>query len=252
MRLLSTYTGAAPIAYQIKRTGLLQKPWKLRWKPVCGSTESELASWIHAKPFTRNIPRVFLSGKQIYGRGQRGRVWVSPKGGVWLSAAMPLETSMNSVGLFGLAVAVSLSRRFESSCIPVQIKWPNDLLVHHRKIAGFLPRIIYRGNDPKLMWIGIGLNVSNRVPLGAISLSEIVEIKDRSLEKWTVEILFAIETALLRMMHPKTLCEDAEQLLWAKQVKQFDSDEMWEIEGLDLDGRLKVRKGFLKSTWSRW
>jgi BirA family biotin operon repressor/biotin-[acetyl-CoA-carboxylase] ligase len=58
----------------------------LRVLPVCASTELELERWLTAGAVP---PLALLARQQRHGHGQRGRVWHSPPGGVWLSAALP-------------------------------------------------------------------------------------------------------------------------------------------------------------------
>ncbi len=252
MKCFSTWTGAAHINYKIRETGFLKRSWRLRWKPVCGSTEIELSRWLKSRPLATNTPRAFLAARQSFGKGQRGRVWDSPIGGVWLSAAIPLDSSKKSPGLFGLAVAIALANRLEESLIPVKLKWPNDLLVYRKKIAGFLPRVIYRGQIPTCICLGIGLNVSNRVPDQGISLSDVFGKTTLSTSEWTLEVLKAIEKATFLVTKPDLLCSQGERLLWAKKLTKSDSSEMWNIEGLDLNGQLKVRRGFRRENWNRW
>ncbi|AAP99475.1 MULTISPECIES: biotin--[acetyl-CoA-carboxylase] ligase [Prochlorococcus] len=246
------WTGAAPITCLIKRSEVLKKSWVLRWKPVCGSTDIELSRWLKQKPLSVNNPRAFLTGRQSHGRGQRGRIWDSPLGGVWLSAAMTCDVSVKSAGLFGLAVAVALSNRLERSLIPVQIKWPNDLLVNGKKIAGLLPRVFSRGQEANFLSLGIGLNVCNHVPKGGISLLKCSGKKNISTLKWSLEVLLAIEQAKMLLLDPKHLCKEGEKFLWAKQIKKSQSNEIWDVEGLDLDGKLRVSRGFIKENWNRW
>ena len=247
-----SWTGAAPIAYKIKETGLLKKSWLLRWKPVCASTEIELSKWLKSRPWSIDNPRAFLAERQSYGKGQRGRKWKSPRGGIWLSAALPCEGFKESAGLFGLAVAVALAKRLENSLVPVKIKWPNDLLVNQRKIAGLLPRVVYRGRDPTFMCLGIGLNVCNRVPKEGISLSEIFGQEKISIASWSLEVLLSIEKAASLLSDPVSICDQGERMLWAKHIKRSDTGEIWEVEGLDLDGRLKVSRGTIRESWNRW
>ena len=247
-----SWNGAAPINCFLKKRGLLKESWQLRWKPVCGSTEIELAKWLKSSPLQKNNLRAFFSGKQSFGKGQRGRIWNSLNGGVWVSVAMNCYKERLSVGLFGLAVAVSLAHRLEKDSIRVKIKWPNDLLVDGKKLAGLLPRIVYRGSNPNLMCIGIGLNVANRVPKEGISLSKIDCPKNISIPHWSCESLFAIEKARLLLESSDYLCKEGERLLWSNKAKKIDSDEIWDIEGLDSDGQLKVKRGFARETWNRW
>ena len=61
-------------------------PWRLLWWPCCGSTEQRLEQDLASGG---QPPLALLAGHQRFGHGQRGRPWISPPGGVWLSAALP-------------------------------------------------------------------------------------------------------------------------------------------------------------------
>ena len=91
---------------------------------------------------------------------------MSPRGGLWISAALPWQGGRSaSAMLIGLAVATVLAEHLERRGLEVAIKWPNDLLVNGRKLAGLLPRLVQRGSTIRLVRIGVGLNVENRIPL---------------------------------------------------------------------------------------
>ncbi|ABX08361.1 biotin--[acetyl-CoA-carboxylase] ligase [Prochlorococcus marinus] len=243
--------GASSVASWLKINSS-RKSWLLRWKPVSGSTETDLSQWLNEKPFNSKYPRAFLAGRQSHGRGQYGRSWHSPQGGVWLSAAIPFTCPKESTGLFGLAVAVALSNRLLNSSVPVQIKWPNDLLVYNRKLAGFLPRVIIKGRHLKFARIGIGLNVFNRVPKGAISLSEILCQGNCRIDLWSAEVLMALENAIMLLENQEQLCQMAESLLWSDQVTDPSTGEIWKIDGFNLNGSLRVIKGSRTKDFYRW
>ena len=145
--------------------------WQLRSVPVCSSTERVLASWLTAtasEPLLQ--PRAVLATYQTQATGQRGKVWSAPRGGVWISAALPWSSDADdSTGLVGLALAVALAESLEQSGVAVQIKWPNDLLVGATKLAGLLPRLVIRGAQVRMVRFGLGLNVINPVPSMATS-----------------------------------------------------------------------------------
>jgi len=104
--------------------------------------------------------------EQEAGRGRRGRRWVSPRGGLWLSVVCRprARTVPDCLSLrIGIAVADALERT--SSRLPVlQLKWPNDLLLDDRKVGGILCEA--RWDAERLSWVvvGFGLNVTNSVP----------------------------------------------------------------------------------------
>jgi BirA family biotin operon repressor/biotin-[acetyl-CoA-carboxylase] ligase len=153
--------------------------WQLRRLPVCASTEIELDRWLLQRQDLgradepRLQPRLAVQARrQRFGHGQQGRPWLSPPGGLWLSVAFPWAEAMPGSAALGLAVAVGLARQLEALGLPVQLKWPNDLLVQERKLAGLLPRLRLRGQQIRWAQVGVGLNGYNRVPPGAISVAQ--------------------------------------------------------------------------------
>ena len=226
--------------------------WNLRWLPVCSSTETCLAEWLQDAPDLVR-PRAVVAGRQRRGIGQRGRPWQSPTGGVWLSAAMPWPgQSVTAAGLLGLAVALELANRLERQGVPVRIKWPNDLLVHGRKLAGVLPRLVHRGSQLRLVRCGIGLNVMNTVPTGAIALRELLPRSDASVEIWVGELLLSLERSLQLLAGSSAWLQLVEDRLWSDQVSCSDNGPSWTIEGLSPRGGLLLRRGQQRTEWIRW
>jgi BirA family biotin operon repressor/biotin-[acetyl-CoA-carboxylase] ligase len=101
-----------------------------------------------------------LADRQSAGRGRQGRRWESaPGAGVWLSLIeRPSEVRALDVlslrcGLHAAAALDELAGR------PIALKWPNDLYVGGRKLAGILIETRWRGSSPDWVAIGFGLNV---------------------------------------------------------------------------------------------
>ncbi len=252
MHIVECSTGAAAVARQWKLNSPSQKhPWQLRWKPVCASTEIVLSDWLLAKPMGSS-PRAFLAARQTRGVGQRGRTWHAPIGGVWLSAAFKMNLIAESAGLLGLGVAVALAESLERKFIPVQIKWPNDLIVDGRKLAGLLPKLVHRGSILRYGRIGIGLNVANKVPRGAIALNEILKPASCKTVFWASEVLLALDRGLELSSRADSVCEAAQRRLWSDHVKDPKTGKTWQIERLGLDGSLHLRRGSWKTAWTRW
>lgn len=104
--------------------------------------------------------------EQTAARGRRGRTWLARRGGLWMSViCRPAESSgMEHLSLrIGLAVAEMLER-LVPAIGRVQVKWPNDLLLDGRKVAGILCEARWEGD--RLGWViaAIGLNVTNPLP----------------------------------------------------------------------------------------
>ncbi len=242
MSKIKSFKGAPRIARTLRRN-TISESWQLRWKPVCASTEHDLSKWLNEKPLLGNLPRAIIANRQTHGRGQRGKKWHSPMGGVWMSAAIPISHQKTSSSLFGLAVAVALSERLEKGGVLLKIKWPNDLIIGKRKLAGLLPRLVYRGGELKLARVGIGLNVLNHVPHEGIALREVLNFKNHRTEFWASEILLALESAIELTKSSQVLRKKAEERLWSQEYKDPKTYEIWQVIGIALNGALCVKKG---------
>ena len=217
--------------------------WRLIWKPICASTEIELSNWIAEEPVGKDLPKAIFASSQKYGQGQFGRNWHSPKGGVWVSAAINRKNcNTNNSALYGLAVALAMVEKFERIGVDVKIKWPNDLLVDGKKLAGILPRLLSRGGEIRLLRVGVGLNVFNNVPQEGISLKQIVGYEKMDINFWSSEVLFAIEKSLDFLDDQRFLCSQIEQRLWSKKYIEKATGFQWDIKGIDSSGRLILTK----------
>ncbi len=252
MVIVNRFTGCAPVMREWRRSSLGANSWELRWKPVCTSTEIELSNWLREKPLNGDLSRAFVASRQNRGRGQNGKYWHSPSGGVWISAAFPISNSKNSAGLIGLAVAVALAQRLNQFNIPVRIKWPNDLLIGGKKLAGLLPSLVHRGSHVRFGRVGVGLNVCNPVPIGGISLEKVLKPVRCNHISWTSEVLLSLENAFDLVAQPEYVCAQAERILWARHVLDPKTGLKMCIEGLDIDGALKVTNGSSEYLWRRW
>ena len=94
---------------------------------------------------------VVIAESQTGGRGRYGRVWVSPKGNLYLSAVVPEQGGRTPV----LAVVAGVAVIEALSDFPALLKWPNDVLINGGKVAGILLEKTERGT----VVIGIGINV---------------------------------------------------------------------------------------------
>lgn len=97
---------------------------------------------------------------QQSGRGRRGRQWIAPYGSnIPLSLLWRFHEGTGRLGGLSLAVAVSLHRALiECGLQGAGLKWPNDILVDGRKLAGILLEVAGESNGPCYAVIGIGVN----------------------------------------------------------------------------------------------
>ena len=152
-------------------------------------------------------------------------------------------------------MAVALAERLEPMGVPVAIKWPNDLLVQGRKLAGILPRMVIRGSRVRLARVGVGLNVANAVPPGAIALRHCPSRHPLRTNRrcfWTAEVLAALDRTRSLALDPELVCQATEARLWARQVQDPVSGEAWRVDGLRADGALLLSQGARSTSWTRW
>jgi BirA family biotin operon repressor/biotin-[acetyl-CoA-carboxylase] ligase len=105
---------------------------------------------------------VVIAERQTEGRGRKGRSWFSPAGGgiyisMILRPTMPPNEAPGITLMTGIAAAEALS---SVTTLDARIKWPNDILVHGKKIAGILTEISTEMDRIDYVVVGLGLNVN--------------------------------------------------------------------------------------------
>ncbi|MFH1191259.1 MAG: biotin--[acetyl-CoA-carboxylase] ligase [Candidatus Omnitrophota bacterium] len=104
-----------------------------------------------------------LAESQIKGRGRLGREWFSPKyKGIYLSLILRPKILPAACPMLTLMSAVSICEAVKGlTDLDAQIKWPNDVLVGNKKVAGILTEMNAEVDKVNFVVIGIGLNVNN-------------------------------------------------------------------------------------------
>jgi len=108
---------------------------------------------------------VVLAEAQTRGRGRLGRKWVSPpRKGLWLSVLLRPPWLPTEVTRLTVVAATALARAVERRTgVRPDIKWPNDLLCHGRKLAGILTEMSAEADRVRHVVVGLGLNVNQAV-----------------------------------------------------------------------------------------
>jgi BirA family biotin operon repressor/biotin-[acetyl-CoA-carboxylase] ligase len=103
---------------------------------------------------------VVIAKTQTHGRGRCDRTWQSPKGGVYLSLILRPTSPAEHTSLLSLLAALAVTTTLESYQVRATIKWPNDVRVKGKKIAGILLESEVKGNTVDFVIIGIGINLN--------------------------------------------------------------------------------------------
>lgn len=129
---------------------------------VMTSVDSTNAEALRLLPEAQTLPFYVIAERQTSGRGRRGRSWVSPFGeNLYYSLVVRVEGGMRQLEGMSLAVGLALLQVIRGFGVAeAGLKWPNDVLVGERKLAGILLELSGDPADVCHVVIGIGLNVN--------------------------------------------------------------------------------------------
>lgn len=105
---------------------------------------------------------VVLAESQTHGRGRHGRTFASPPGvGIYLSLLLRPQRATHHLPQLTLMTAVAAAEALHQfSTLPVRLKWPNDVEIHAKKVAGILSEAVLSPSAASVVVIGIGINVN--------------------------------------------------------------------------------------------
>ena len=118
------------------------------------STMVEIKKYLNVK---KNI--CMIADQQSEGIGRRGNKWISPKGNIYISFLFKYSLSIEQHFLLSAVMANSIADliyRYVKE--KINIKWPNDILVNNKKIAGIMTEIIELDSERYIL-IGAGINI---------------------------------------------------------------------------------------------
>ena len=108
---------------------------------------------------TKNNGSIIVASKQTGGKGRSGRKWISPQGGIWLSIILQPSFDISITTLFPIASSLALSIAIEKTfSVKPEVKWPNDLTIKGKKIAGMLVDVSLESNKIENLVLGVGIN----------------------------------------------------------------------------------------------
>ena len=106
---------------------------------------------------------LFVADRQVAGKGRRGRVWESPKGvSIYMTILLRPDLIPTKAPMLTLVMAQSVAEGIrEVTGMETGIKWPNDIVVHGKKVCGILTEMSTQMDYINYIVIGIGINVQN-------------------------------------------------------------------------------------------
>ena len=180
---------------------------------LTGSTNSDLVARCRSgRPLQ---PLLRVAAHQSGGRGRLGRRWQTEPGQALLfSVALPLDAPPAAVPAVTLACGVALAEVCRQRGAAVTIKWPNDVWLDGRKLAGILSELAVDAQGQRSLVVGVGINLeldaAARATLGspAAALAEVLpeaarpEFRAAWLADFGAALIAAIETYLAQGLAP--------------------------------------------------
>ncbi len=235
----------------------------IRYFEQIDSTSDEAIRWVQA-----GAPDLALvvANEQTHGRGRAGRPWYTPPDATLAfslvlripaqdSAPQPFPLYRLS-GLGALAVCAAFQKNYG---VPSQIKWPNDVLIAQRKVAGILVELEWQGDNLSAIILGIGINITRQ----AIPSSSSLQFPATFLEAYLAipvirlellrTVLVEITTWRARLFSDEFLQAWEDRLAWRgdwvqvlRTTNQNDPNQTTlvvegQVLGLEADGSLRLR-----------
>ena len=189
---------------------------------------------------------VVLVEEQTAGRGRDGRTWRSPIGGVWLGMLLrPPVPAMGALSLrVGLVVADVVDDLIGRGA-RARLKWPNDVLVDDRKIAGILCEGRWQGETLQWLAVGVGMNVANDIP--AELADRAIALRDLLPDVLRIAVLDSLVPGLFPLTTQHAALTESECTAFARRDwlrgRQLRAPISGRAAGIRPDGSLLVDTG---------
>ncbi|KAA0274113.1 MAG: biotin--[acetyl-CoA-carboxylase] ligase [Chloroflexi bacterium] len=222
----------------------------LRWLDSIGSTNDEALAW--AAKGAKDLSLV-IADEQTQGRGRLNRKWHTPLGSAIAMSLIlrpdePMRPHLSrTVGL----AALSLSDACLALGLSPAIKWPNDILLDGKKVAGILVETVWSGEEADSLVIGMGINVNRE----SVPPADSLQFPATSLEDH-LAVMPKREEVISLVLDP--------MIRWRKKIETGEFITAWEdrlafrgetvqihsgneeivpgiLEGLESDGSLRLR-----------
>lgn len=221
----------------------------LRFFDSTGSSNDQALAW--AASGAPDLSLV-VADEQTSGRGRLGRNWFTPRGAALAFSLVlkPTPAERQFVGRFSGLGALALALALAEQGVNAEIKWPNDVLIRRKKVAGVLVETVWMGDEIDSLVLGMGINIS----LDSLPPSEALNFPATYLHAEGLSALprFDLLKALLRQLIALRASLPGNEFLerW-QDLLAFRGEhvQIWQgvapaltarLVGLELDGSLRV------------
>jgi BirA family biotin operon repressor/biotin-[acetyl-CoA-carboxylase] ligase len=222
----------------------------LRTFDQVGSTNDVALAW--AADGAPDLAMVYAD-EQKSGRGRGDRHWFTPPGaGLAFSLVnRPSTAEEQSIPLFSGLGAIAVCEALGVRGLHPEIKWPNDVLLDHRKVCGILAEAVWTGEKVDCIILGIGVNVTPQAVPAPNQLNFPATCVETVLGK-NVDRLILLRDILQALLYWRSLlAKDVFPTAWDKYLafrgeqveirSQGIPVRLGQVEGLERDGSLRLR-----------
>lgn len=206
-----------------------------------------------APTFERNAITLVTAGTQTAGRGRFNRVWVSPPNqNIYATFCFFIEKHRTDIGNLPQIMALSAAKMMENLGFKPKLKWPNDVLLSNKKVAGILCETT-PFSDQLCVILGIGINVNmpcevlEKIDRPATSLlvegGNSLDV-EQVLEALQGEFVESLDIYMNEGFYPFLEPYKAHMVhSEGDQLKFHDNRKVWEgaFQGINTDGTLNVK-----------
>jgi BirA family biotin operon repressor/biotin-[acetyl-CoA-carboxylase] ligase len=199
-----------------------------------------------------------LADAQTAGRGQSDKAWISPpRCNLYVSVLLRPSIAPMQAPLISLLAAVALVDTLAQEGAVCGIKWPNDVLIRQRKVAGILTEMETHHDVVQFVVVGIGVNVNMTReelqaylgPIAETATSLRVSLgRELSREGLLAALMGNLEQWYNRFItHGGTILQEAweaRSVMHGRRISASTTETTWEgtAEGIDPGGRLRLRQ----------
>ncbi len=209
--------------------------------------------WVeqHASSLPANALTIVYADVQTAGRGQHGRLWVSPANlNLYTTLFLRLEHDFPFLANLGQTLTISCIKTLQKFHLQPEVKWPNDLRFRGKKFGGILTQIVSIDHESGIL-LGLGMNVNMSKELLSSIDQPVTSLSEETGLEWKIEEVlfrivesFLIDLNVLRTEGFPSMAEELQAVLCfiGKQVLFSDDKRSFEATCLGIDemGRLKL------------
>ncbi|MEM7508732.1 MAG: biotin--[acetyl-CoA-carboxylase] ligase [Pseudomonadota bacterium] len=177
-------------------------------------------------------PLWIMARRQTTGRGRLGRTWDMPEGNLAATYIFAPDCIASEAALYSFTASLAVNRVVLGAGVQLEggtLKWPNDIIIGHRKVSGILLESSSRTDGVDWLAIGIGINLVTSPPAsamraGGLPPTDLVTEGGRALSQDDALLHLASSLEWLLAIHREEGFEDAIRGMWLAQAKRLNQE----------------------------